>query len=86
MPEGLFSEGEYNFISFLYFYHLVYGSLETDGIDTPRVVVIDDPISSLDSNVMFIITSLAKEIVKDCRDRKHRNQTSFHPDPQRLLP
>lgn len=65
------SEGEYNLISFLYFYHLVYGSLETDGIDTPRVVVIDDPISSLDSNVMFIITSLAKEIVKDCRDGKH---------------
>lgn len=65
------SEGEYNFISFLYFYHLVYGSLETEGIDTPRVVAIDDPISSLDSNVMFIITSLAKEIVKDCRDGKH---------------
>lgn len=71
------SEGEYNFISFLYFYHLVYGSLKTEGLNTPRVIVIDDPISSLDSNVMFIITSLAKEIVKDCRDGKHGIQQVF---------
>lgn len=61
------SEGEYNFISFLYFYHLVYGSFDKEGINEPRVVVIDDPISSLDSNVMFIVTTLAKEIARDCR-------------------
>ncbi len=64
------SEGEYNFISFLYFYHLVYGSYDKKGIDEPRVVIIDDPISSLDSNVMFIVTTLVKDLVKDCRDGK----------------
>lgn len=65
------SEGEYRFISFLYFYYLVYGSLNAEGIDTPRVIVIDDPISSLDSNVMFIVTSLTKEIAKDCQNERH---------------
>ena len=64
------SEGEHNFISFLYFYYLVYGSLNPDKerINEPRVVVIDDPISSLDSNVMFIVTALAKKIAWDCKE------------------
>lgn len=65
------SEGEHNFISFLYFYHRVYGSASAEGLDTPRVVVIDDPISSLDSNAMFVVTALAKEIARDCKDDKH---------------
>ncbi len=65
------SEGEYNFISFLYFYHLVYGSHEKTGVVQPKVVVIDDPISSLDSNVMFIVSTLTKQIIDDCR--KDRN-------------
>lgn len=71
------SEGEYNFVSFLYFYHLVYGSDGKAGIDEPRVVVIDDPISSLDSNVMFVVTTLAKEILRDCRDEKHGIRQAF---------
>ncbi len=44
--------------------------LRQEGIDEPRVVIIDDPISSLDSNVMFIVTTLVKDLVKDCRDGK----------------
>ncbi len=71
------SEGEYNFVSFLYFYHLVYGSDNKTGIAEPRVVVIDDPISSLDSNVMFVVTTLAKEILRDCRDEKHGIRQAF---------
>lgn len=55
------SEGEYNFITFLYFYHLLKGSAES------KVVVIDDPISSLDSNVMFIVSQLVKGIIDDCQ-------------------
>lgn len=71
------SEGEYNFVSFLYFYHLVYGSNNQTGIDEPRIVVIDDPISSLDSNVMFVVTTLAKEILRDCRDERHGIRQAF---------
>jgi wobble nucleotide-excising tRNase len=61
------SEGEYNFITFLYFYHLVFGSKEPDGAAKNKVIVIDDPISSLDSNVLFIVSSLVKNIISFCR-------------------
>nr|WP_286313360.1 AAA family ATPase [Mammaliicoccus lentus] len=65
------SEGEYNFITFLYFYYLVYGSHESTGITSNKIVVIDDPISSLDSNVLFIVSTLVKNLISDCR--KNRN-------------
>lgn len=60
------SEGEYNFVNFLYFFHLVYGSQEKKGIEADKVVVIDDPVSSLDSNVLFIISTLVRTIIKNC--------------------
>ena len=65
------SEGEYNFITFLYFYQLVKGSLSPSGINRHKIVVIDDPISSLDSNILFIITSLVKNIREMCREQKY---------------
>jgi wobble nucleotide-excising tRNase len=68
--EKSLSEGEYNFICFLYFYHLVYGSQDKTGIAQSKVVVIDDPISSLDSNVLFIVSTLAKQIVDDCKNNR----------------
>lgn len=61
------SEGELNFITFLYFYYLVYGSQEKTGISSEKIIVIDDPISSLDSNVLFIVSTLVKNLLKDCR-------------------
>ena len=66
--EKTLSEGEYNFISFLYFYHLVYGSYDKIGVAQPKVVVIDDPISSLDSNVLFIVSTLVKQIIDDSKN------------------
>lgn len=60
------SEGEYTFITFLYFYQLLKGSQEQTGLIKDRIVVIDDPISSLDSNVLFIVSNLIKEIISDC--------------------
>ncbi len=62
------SEGEYNFISFLYFYHLCFGSMQKNDISNKKIIVIDDPISSLDSNVMFIVSSLTKDILRKCKD------------------
>lgn len=61
------SEGEATFISFLYFLQLAKGSIKNDSISEPRILVIDDPISSLDSNVLFVISSLIKEIIKDIK-------------------
>lgn len=62
------SEGEYNFITFLYFYHLVFGSTNQEELSRNKVIVIDDPISSLDSNVLFIVSSLVKNIITFCRN------------------
>lgn len=61
------SEGERNFVSFLYFYSLLRGSHSEAGITADRVVVIDDPVSSLDSNVLFIVSSLIKELIEEAR-------------------
>lgn len=71
------SEGEYNFITFLYFYYLVYGSQEKTGIGSNKVVVIDDPISSLDSNVLFIVSTLVKNLINDCRKNKNGIKQTF---------
>jgi wobble nucleotide-excising tRNase len=66
--EKTLSEGEYNFITFLYFYHLVYGSKDKTGISQSKIVVVDDPISSLDSNILFIVSTLTRQIIDDCEN------------------
>ena len=60
------SEGEQRFISFLYFYQLIQGTLKESGVKEDCIVVIDDPISSLDSNILFIVSTLVKNIIDDC--------------------
>lgn len=60
---GNLSEGEKTFITFLYFYQLLMGSHEESGITDARIVVIDDPISSLDSEVLFIVNELIRKLV-----------------------
>lgn len=64
------SEGEYNFITFLYFYNLVFGSHNSETILKNKIVVIDDPISSLDNNILFIVSALSKKILDSCRNNK----------------
>ncbi|GAA8460333.1 hypothetical protein HpBT240_15260 [Helicobacter pylori] len=59
------SEGEVTFITFLYYYHLTKGSLKENDISKNKVLVIDDPISSLDSNILFIVSVLVKELMKE---------------------
>ncbi|WP_205408912.1 AAA family ATPase [Listeria goaensis] len=71
------SEGEYNFITFLYFYYLVYGSHEQTGITQNKIIVIDDPISSLDSNVLFIVSTLVKNLINHCRHQELEIQQIF---------
>lgn len=71
------SEGEKTFITFLYFYHLTSGSFETDKITTTKVLVIDDPISSLDSSVLFIVSNLVRKLITDCRENKSNIKQVF---------
>lgn len=61
------SEGERSFVTFLYFYHLLKGSDSENGITTDRVVVFDDPVSSLDSDILFIVGSLIKGLFEEVR-------------------
>jgi wobble nucleotide-excising tRNase len=61
------SEGEKTFVTFLYFYHLLKGSETDTGMTTDRIVVFDDPISSLDSDILFIVGSLIKGLFDEVR-------------------
>ena len=61
------SEGEKSFITFLYFYHLLKGSETESGITSDRVVVFDDPVSSLDSDILFIVSNLIKGVFDEVR-------------------
>ncbi|WP_269520788.1 AAA family ATPase [Alteromonas sp. BMJM2] len=62
------SEGEKTFITFLYFYHLIKGAQAPSGIISNRVVVFDDPISSLDSDILYIVSTLIKGVMEESRD------------------
>lgn len=61
------SEGEKTFITFLYFYYLIKGAQSPSGITTSRVVVFDDPISSLDADILYIVSSLIKGVMEEAR-------------------
>lgn len=61
------SEGERSFVTFLYFFHLLKGSESESGMTTDRVVVFDDPVSSMDSDVLFIVSSLIKSLFDPVR-------------------
>lgn len=71
------SEGEKTFVTFLYFYHSLRGSLTNTGISTDRIVVIDDPVSSLDSDVLFIVSSLIKKLFHEVRQKGNNLKQIF---------
>jgi len=68
--EKTLSEGEITFITFLYFLQRAKGGITEETVNEERILVIDDPISSLDSNVLFIVSSLIKEIIKEIKESK----------------
>ena len=65
IAKGL-SEGERHFIAFLYFYHMVMGSQSDEGKMKDKIVVIDDPVSSMDSSALFTVASLVREMIAVC--------------------
>lgn len=64
------SEGEKTFVTFLYFFQLIKGSNSESGMTNDRVVVFDDPVSSLDSDILFIVGSLIKGLFDEVRAKK----------------
>lgn len=72
--QGVFktlSEGEKTLISFLYFLEVCNGDLDSKSgkLKTNRVIVIDDPISSLSHNYVYDIASLIYRRVLSPKDR-----------------
>jgi len=72
--QGVFktlSEGEKTLISFLYFLEVCNGDLDSKSgkLKTNRVIVIDDPISSLSHNYVYDIASLIYRKVLSPKDR-----------------
>ncbi|WP_237223390.1 AAA family ATPase [Rothia nasimurium] len=64
------SEGERTFITFLYFLQTVEGITIDDPSDK-IVVLIDDPISSLDSDVMFTVSMLIRDMIEKVASGNH---------------
>lgn len=69
------SEGEKNFIAFLYFYHQIKGSDTPDEKNTDKIVIIDDPVSSMDSSTLFIVSALIREMICVCENNVHPTDT-----------
>lgn len=61
------SEGKRNFIAFLYFYHQVRGSMSSEVLKE-KIVVIDDPVSSMDSTALFLVSAIVREMINVCRN------------------
>lgn len=70
LVENTLSEGESNFLTFLYFYNLMSGSQSTSGVSEKRVVVIDDPITSMDADVLFVVSSLVRRLAQQARSKE----------------
>lgn len=70
IAETTLSEGEITFITFLYYLQLAKGGTSEETVNEDRILVVDDPISSLDSNVLFVVSTLLKEILKDVKLEK----------------
>lgn len=71
------SEGEKTFVTFLYFYHLLKGGHSESGTTNNRVVVFDDPVSSLDSDILFVVSSLIKGLFDEVRSGKGQIKQVF---------
>ena len=67
------SEGEMTFLTFLYYMQLVKGSVTKSDLNQPKVLVIDDPISSLDSNIMYVVTTMLRQLIKEVRSPKGKD-------------
>ena len=62
LDEHSLSEGERTFIAFLYYYFRLNGRENAAG-SGKILAVIDDPISSLDSDVLFIVSALVRDLI-----------------------
>ena len=72
------SEGEKNFISFLYFFQLCVGTDDIENNSTKKkIIVIDDPVSSLDSQSLFVVSTLIHKLIQQKGNNTAPERQSF---------
>lgn len=71
------SEGEETFVAFLYFMQLVKGSVDPNQFAQEKIVVIDDPICSLDSTVLYIVSCMVKQLIDDAKKNQSEVKQVF---------
>lgn len=55
----------------------MYGSNSADGDTREKIVVIDDPVSSMDSGSLFIVSTLVRQMIEVCRNNAdNRSRTA----------
>lgn len=62
------SEGEATFITFLYFMQLSKGSTDKESVNEKKIIIIDDPISSLDGNILYLVSSMIKKLAIEIKN------------------
>lgn len=71
------SEGEKTFVSFLYFFYLCLGADNPSSIAKRKIIVLDDPVSSLDSQILFVISILFMKLAKKQTSGNTPNKSLF---------
>ena len=61
------SEGEETFISFLYFMYMTQGGLNQESISQHKIIVVDDPICSLDSSILYVVSSMVRDLIEQAK-------------------
>jgi wobble nucleotide-excising tRNase len=65
LDNSTLSEGERTFVTFLYYFWALRGSDSATRDPRPTVAVIDDPISSLDSGILWVVCQLIRTLMAD---------------------
>lgn len=68
------SEGEMTFITFLYFMQMVKDKIADLSYKVPKVVVIDDPISSLDVDAMYVVVEMIRSLIEQIRQSERQKK------------
>lgn len=72
VQEHSLSEGERTFIAFLYFYYLLDARPDESELGSQLLAVIDDPISSLDNDILFVVSTLIRNLIGRIRSEQEQ--------------
>ena len=70
LVDNTLSEGEETFLSFLYFMQTTKGSTDINHVSDRKIIVLDDPISSLDNTILYVVGAMVKDLSDRIRNRQ----------------